>query len=163
MLTIQWLSRGLHRHNQSTATFHNWMIQHFKVLENRTQLWKMVTAKNEMGKKADSMTLQLQTPHKHYDKSSEQEKGIAITMTSFLLNLSTTVHTWPKNNNKTVHMSCFITSFTLDWLKPFTAANNKKYPWNTMNHYHICRNNHNHSIHNYFLTQRMKKTTQSAV
>lgn len=69
------------------------MIQHFKVLENRTQLWKMVTAKNEMGKKADSMTLQLQTPHKHYDKSSEQEKGIAITMTSFLLNLSTTVHT----------------------------------------------------------------------
>ena len=53
----------------------------------------MVTAKNEMGKKADSMTLQLQTPHKHYDKSSEQEKGIAITMTSFLLNLSTTVHT----------------------------------------------------------------------
>ena len=38
-----------------------------------------------MGKKADSMTLQVQTPRKHYDKYSEQEKGIAITMTSFLL------------------------------------------------------------------------------
>lgn len=38
-----------------------------------------------MGKKADSMTLQLQTPREHYDKYSEQEKGIAITMTSFLL------------------------------------------------------------------------------
>jgi len=61
------------------------MIQHFKVLENQTQLCKIVTAKNEMGKKADSMTLQLQTPREHCDKYSEQEKGIAITMTSFLL------------------------------------------------------------------------------